>query len=111
MPTGPRPEDFLGGEALRERLAPYLEGVPEPAASYLPGLVPGLHRTGGVMRTFDYIQEHDDTGWWSPYVWPGADALMSWESVGMVIIGAILVLWWGLDDVAVWNVLMLEGAR
>lgn len=39
------------------------------------------------MHTFDYIQEHDDTGWWSPYVWPGADALMSWESVGMVIIG------------------------
>ena len=46
------------------------------------------------------------TGWWSPYVWPGADALMSWESVGMVIIGAVLVLWWGLDDVAVWDILM-----
>lgn len=58
------------------------------------------------MHTFDYIEAHDDTGWWSPYVWPGADALMSWESVGMVIIGAVLVLWWGLDDVAVWDILM-----
>lgn len=57
------------------------------------------------MKTFDYPPD-DDTGWWSPYVWPGADALMSWEAVGQVIVGAWLVLWWGLDDVAVWDALM-----
>ena len=56
--------------------------------------------------SYEYIEAHDDTGWWSPYVWPGADALMSWESVGMVVIGAVLVLWWGLDDVSVWDILM-----
>ena len=66
--------------------------------------------TFDYTQAFDYTQEHDDTGWWSPHIWPGSDQLMSWDSVGTVIIGAILVLWWGLDDVAVWNVMMLGEA-
>lgn len=64
------------------------------------------------MRTFEYIKESDDGEWrpskWSPYIWPGSDQLMSWESVGLVIVGAIYVLWWGMDDLAVWDALMVN---
>ncbi len=53
-------------------------------------------------------REPDNGEWWSPYIWPGSDQLMSWESVGLVIIGAIYVLWWGMDDFAVWDALMVD---